>query len=110
MALHYDNDASYLNAPVGYVAVERVYALRFSEFNESDWKRLQETYEGLPGWAGTGSHGCSCWFSSEEVAPYLVASVEPSGLQVSGVLRPQEWYSWHEALSAKLSQFPVFEV
>jgi hypothetical protein len=110
MALHYDNDASYLNAPDGYVAVERVYALRISEFNESDLKHLQEAYEGLPGWAGTGSHGCSCWFGREEVAPYLVASVEPSGLQVSGILRPQEWHSWHEALVTKLSQFPVFEV
>ena len=110
MALYYDNDASYLNAPVGYVAVERVYALRCSEFNEDDWNRLLETYQGLPCWAGTGSHGCSCWFGSEEVAPYLVASVEPSGLQVSGVLHPQEWHSWHEALSTKLSQFPVFEV
>jgi hypothetical protein len=110
MALHYDNDTSYLNTPVGYVAVERVYALRFSEFNESDWKRLQETYEGLSGWAGTGSHGCSCWFGREEAAPYLLASVEPSGLQVSGVLRSQDWSSWHEALSTRLSQFPVFEV
>jgi hypothetical protein len=37
-------------------------------------------------------------------------SVEPSGLQVSGVLRSQDWSSWHEALSTRLSQFPVFEV
>jgi hypothetical protein len=110
MALYHDNDASYLKAPDGYVAVERVYALRLSEFSESDLKHLQETYEGLPGWAGTGSHGCSCWFGCEEVAPYLIASVEPSGLQVSGVLRPQDWHSWHEALVTRLPQLPVFEV
>lgn len=83
---------------------------RFSEFGEADWKRLQEAYELLPGWAGIGSHGCPCWFSRGEEAPYLVASVEPSGLQVSGVLRKQEWQSWREALEAKLSRFPVFEV
>ena len=110
MALYYDNDASHLTASEGYVAVERVYALRFSEFSEDDWKSLQGVYEGLPGWAGTGSHGCSCWFGREQAAPYLVASVEPSGLQVFGALRPQDWHSWHEALVTKLSQFPVFEV
>ena len=110
MALYYDNDASYLKAPEGHIAVERVYALRFSEFSEVDWKHLQETYEGLPGWAGIGSHGCPCWFGREEAAPYLVASVEPSGLQVSGVLRPQDWHCWHDALLTRLTQLPVFEV
>ena len=110
MALHYDNDATYLSAPKGYIAIERVYALRFSEFSDDDMKHLQETYEGLPSWAGIGSHGCPCWFGREEVAPYLVASVEPAGLQVSGILRPQEWLGWHEALLPKLSQLPVFEV
>ena len=110
MALYYDNDASYLKPPDGYAAVERVYALRFSEFEEKDWKRLQAIYENLPGWAGAGSHGCPSWFGREEVAPYLLASVEPSGLQVSGALHEHEWQSWHEALESKLFQFPVFEV
>ena len=110
MALYYDNDTSAQSAAPGQFAVERVYAMRFAEFSEQDWKGLQETYEGLPGWVGTGSHGCPCWFGSEEVAPYLVASVEPSGLLVSGVLSAQDWSRWHEALFTKLPQFPVFEV
>lgn len=110
MALYYDNDASTPTAAHGQFAVERVYAMRFSEFSEQDWKRLQETYESLPGWAGTGSHGCPCWFGSGEAAPYLLASVEPSGLLVSGVLSAQDWVRWHEALFPKLLQFPIFEV
>ena len=109
MALYYDNSTS-LSAPEGSVAVERVYAIRFAEFGEAEWKELSRVFEALPVWRGEGEHGCSCWFGRSEVAPYLLASVEPSGLLVTGVLGKHEWQQWHSQLVAGLSELPTFEV
>ena len=110
MTLYYDNDASYLPASSDAVPVERVYCLRFHEFSSTQWEQLQSLYESLPGWAGVGEHGCPCWFGTAEQPPFLVASVEPSGLQISGSLPSHDWRKWHEAFMAGLSGFPSFEV
>lgn len=109
MALYYDNPTS-LSSPGGAIPVERVYALRFAEFGEPEWKQLLHVFEVLPAWQGEGEHGCSCWFSRSEVASYLLASVEPSGLLVTGVLGKQEWERWHSHFVTCLGEFPTFEV
>ena len=110
MGIYYDNDAYHLPASSGAAPVERVYCLRFHEFSSEQWERLQSIYESLPGWAGVGEHGCPCWFGTAELPPFLVASVEPAGLQVSGSLNPDDWRQWHEAFVARLPDFPIFEV
>jgi hypothetical protein len=109
MALYYDNPTS-LSSTEGSVSFERVYALRFAEFGEAEWKQLLSMFEALPAWQGEGEHGCSCWFGKAEVAPYLLASVEPSGLLVTGVLGKQEWEQWHSGFVARLPELPTFEV
>lgn len=109
MALYYDNPTS-LSAPAGLVPVERVYALRFAEFSEVEWQQLLRLFETLPAWQGEGEHGCSCWFGRSEKTPYLLASVEPSGLLVTGVLGEKEWEQWHTLFFAGLGAFPTFEV
>jgi len=109
MALYYDNPTS-LSSPVGSIHVERVYAVRFAEFGEGEWEKLLRLFEALPAWQGEGEHGCSCWFSRSEVAPYLLASVEPSGLLVTGVLGKQEWEQWNSKFLACLRELPTFEV
>jgi hypothetical protein len=110
MAIYYDNDASHLPAAGSAVPVERVYCLRFNEFVPEHWENLQRIYESLPGWAGIGEHGCPCWFGGSESPPFLVASVEPSGLQVTGSLPVDDWSNWHEAFLATLKELPTFEV
>lgn len=109
MALFYDNNYSVSDAS-GYLEVERVFALRFSEFHETDWAKLSQIYESLPSWQGQGEHGCPCWFSKSEEAPFLFASVEPSGLQVIGVLGEAEWTKWSDKFVSKLDTLPTFEV
>ena len=110
MALHYDNDPSHFEVPSGYMAVERVYALKHGEFAEAQWQQLASVFESLPEWQGAGDHGCSCWFGRSEAAPYLLASVEPSGLQVSGIVTASQWQSWNERFVAQLGNVPTFEV
>ena len=110
MAIYYDNDASPLPVASNAVPVERVYCLRFHEFSSKQWEQLQSLYESLAGWAGVGEHGCPCWFGIGEHPPFLLASVEPSGLQVSGSLAPNDWSKWHEAFMACLRDLPTFEV
>lgn len=110
MAIFYDNDASYLPTSPTAAPVERVYCLRFNEFKPEHWERLQRIYESLPGWAGVGEHGCPCWFGSSSSPPFLVASVEPSGLQVSGSLPERDWSRWHDVFLASLAALPTFEV
>ena len=110
MSLYYDNDALHLPAGGGSVPIERVYCLRFSEFGQSEWNRLQALYESLPGWSGIGEHGCPCWFGATESPPFLLASVELSGLQVTGSLPPTEWVKWNETFVRALPGLPIFEV
>jgi len=109
MALFYDNDPSSLPSGTS-VPVERVYCLRFAEFEEEHWEELQRVYESLPGWVGIGEHGCSCWYGKSEEPPFLSASVEPSGLMISGSLPPHDWTEWHEAFNPVVSRLPHFEV
>ena len=105
---YYDNLGS--QPDDGNVAIDRVYCLLFSDFSESNWAALSKAYESLPGWIGTGAHGCPCWYSASETAPYLVASVEPSGLQVFGTLPADGWEQWHVAFLKHTSFLPSFEV
>ena len=60
MALYYDNESSFIASP-GYAAVERVFALRFSDFGDAEWQQLMQIFESLPEWQGEGEHGCACW-------------------------------------------------
>lgn len=109
MPHYYDNDPLYMASDEACEPVERVYCLQFSQFTSEHWTKLQGIYETLPGWVGIGTHGCPCWFGTSTTVPYLVASVEPSGLQVSGVLEPTLWTQWHSAFYPHVVEFPAFE-
>jgi hypothetical protein len=110
MALYYDNDTTSRPESGESVPVERVYCLRLNDFEAKQWEQLMRIYESLPGWVGVGEHGCPAWFSKSEQPPFLLASVEPSGLLVTGSLTPHAWQAWHEAFAPVLSRLPNFEV
>jgi hypothetical protein len=69
------------------------------------WDRLGSIYERLPGWLGYDP--VPWWFGNDGTRPpYLSASVEPPGLQVTGVLPAGEFARWHEAFMQALAEFP----
>ncbi|RKT85708.1 hypothetical protein SAMN05421805_1011445 [Saccharopolyspora antimicrobica] len=74
--------------------VERVYCLAWAEFTDEDWAALGRIYRDLPGWQ-PGSPDIARWFAPDDDAEqHLWASVEPSGLQVGGLLSADAWQAW----------------
>ena len=51
------------------------------------------------------------WFGADaEDIPHLFASVEPSGLQVCGVLPASDWLEWVSRFEPAIAALPSFEV
>lgn len=47
------------------------------------------------------------WFGDDEdVPPFLWASVEPTGLQVCGILPEAEWWTWDERFREAAGDLP----
>ncbi|MEV0052169.1 hypothetical protein AB0H34_16870 [Saccharopolyspora shandongensis] len=94
---YYDNAAE--PPPPGGAAVDcayvaRIYCLAWPRFTDSDWANLARIYQVLPGWQAD-SPDVARWFSTtEDGDAHLWASVEPSGLQVGGVLPAETWREW----------------
>ena len=87
------------------VEVERVYGLDWDRFGEIHWDALARIYEGLPG--AVRERDGPMWFGDDEdVPPYLWASVEPTGLQVHGVLPEADWCAWDERFRREADGLP----
>ena len=110
MSLFYDNSTDHVSAEVPLSAVERVYCLQFSDFTDADFTHLEEVYRRLPGWQGFTPDGLPSWFGFEGATPFLHASVEPSGLQLVGILTVEDWQAWDDAFRLHLPEFPTFDV
>jgi hypothetical protein len=103
----YDNQAP-LGDP-GTADVDRVYCLDWRRFGDREWSELDRIYRGLPGWVGY--RDVPFWFGADaEEVPHLFASVEPSGLQVCGVLPASDWLAWVSRFEAAIATLPSFEV
>jgi hypothetical protein len=107
-SIFYDN-LTVEPASSGSVAVNRVYCLHFSAFSDNEWNCLADAYERLPSWKGV-EDGCPCWFGFTESPSFLTASVEPSGLQVTGQVTSTELQQWHSAFLAVAKTLPTFHV
>jgi len=107
MSIYYDNNDL---SPAGTVDIDRVYCLRFNEFTEQHWATLGQIYTALPGWIGPGLDNCPCWFGASVGQPYIVASVEPSGLQITGTLPRGDFDRWHDTFLPRLTELPTFDV
>lgn len=92
----YDNlEATPIDGMSCLVEVERVYGLDWDRFDEDHWQALTLIYEGLPG--AVRHRDVPWWFGDDEdVPPFLWASVEPTGLQVCGILPEADWWAWDE--------------
>jgi hypothetical protein len=107
-SLWYENNTS--PALNGYVNVDRVYCLSFSEFTERNWSQLSAIYTSLPGWAGSGTEGLPHWFGLSETPPYIYASVELSGLHIVGSIPQDDLQLWHHTFLESFTNLPVFKV
>lgn len=80
-----------------FIRVDYMYCIDEWNFVDNDWAKLLSIFRMLP---GNYEERSSTWFGGneeEERPPYLVGSVEPPGLQVSGVLAAEDWRNWHSS-------------
>jgi len=109
MTTFYDNPTGHIAANDTSVPVERVYGLRIEECTESQLRALDQLYRSLPGWIDY-LDGIPHWFGRTGTVPALSASVEPSGLIVSGTVPVGAWESWDTRFRQGTAGFPSFEV
>lgn len=79
------------------------------------WKKVAKLYEVMPGWMGFGTkekgeEGIPYWFSFDEEEKHILASVEPSGLQFSGLMKLDEWNHWKFEFKQKATELLGFKV
>jgi hypothetical protein len=92
----------------GVADLDRVYRFAWHEFTQNHWDKLDAIYKRLPGWIGYDQ--VPWWFGKDESkSPHLTASVEPPGLQVTGVLPAGQFASWHDAFMEAIRDFPAGE-
>jgi len=95
--------------------IDKTYNLPTSTMTDDQWEALGQVYRTLPSFLGAPGDHCPSWFGLEpedesEMTPYLVASVEPSGLQVSGYLEYAVWKEWDRAFMERATAALGFSV
>jgi hypothetical protein len=76
------------------------------------WSKVQEMYSQLEGWMGDG-HDLPYWFGFNQNQKHICASVEPSGLQFTGLMDDKEWEQWAaqvKELASKVLGYKVREI
>lgn len=95
--------------PPGHLRIDRVYRLDWDRFESSDWQKLSQIYQALPG--AVRYLDLPYWFGENEgTPPFLSACVEPPGLQVFGILSGSDWRAWDEAFQTLADGLPSYEV
>ncbi len=90
------------------IKIDRVYCLDFNDFHKDTWDKLADIYSKLP--KQIINNSVPSWFGEEGKSEnYLYASVEPSGLQVVGVLNSEDWFVWEAIFNDMIKDLPSFE-
>ena len=74
------------------------------------WDKIESVYVSMPHWAGF-TDGYPKW--SGDDGKLIEASVEPSGLQLSGSLPQKEWNDWLKLIKNRLTSvldYPIGEL
>ncbi len=111
MDWYYDNNFEIHQANPDFVEFERVYCLQFYAFTEKQWGELELIHQQLPG--TRYQLDVPHWYGNDENhPPYLWISIEPSGLQVVGILPLNDWVEWDEKFrkQIELTALPTFEI
>ena len=69
------------------------------------WEKIEKIYESMPYWAGC-KNGPQ-WIGKNID---LWASVEPSGIQISGIMPGDIWEEWYSLLKRRLTDVLGYEI
>jgi len=69
--------------------------------SKEEWDKVEKVFKELDGWMNHEQY--AYWYGEEDDDRYITASVEPSGLLLSGKIEDDLWTSWLTMLCAKLS-------
>lgn len=69
------------------------------------WEKISKIYSSMPYWAG--NENGPRWIGSDID---LWASVEPSGIQIAGVMPDDIWEGWYTLLKQKLTDALGYEI
>lgn len=107
----YDNAMDQDPEEPDWYDIERIYTFHWDAFSESDWKRLTDVMNSLPGHVET-DESFARWYSltDDPKNGYLWGSVEPPGLQVAGTLQIEVWRHWDEAFRTSIESSPFREL
>ncbi len=72
------------------------------ELPDETWRSISEIYQQMPGWRDY-KDGVPYWFGYDGDPQFVWASVEPSGLLISGQLNPDRWNGWISELMTRLT-------
>ncbi|GKX66432.1 hypothetical protein [Inconstantimicrobium mannanitabidum] len=72
---------------------------------EEIWNKLNDVYQSMPYWAGNDNE--VKWIGKDVD---LWASVEPSGIQISGIMPDCIWNEWYSSLKHKLTESLGYEI
>lgn len=72
---------------------------------EEIWDKINEVYKSMPYWAGNDNE--VKWIGKDID---LWASVEPSGIQIAGIMPDYIWNEWYSSLKHKLTESLGYEV
>jgi len=65
------------------------------DLSPAGWETLVEVYKAMPGWVdGSARDGCPMWWPDGSAAGMIGASVEPSGLLITGDVSQITWQRW----------------
>ena len=71
------------------------------DLSEQEWEKVSAVYKSMGGWLDNTEQ--AYWYGTEEDNEYIYASVEPSGLVISGKVNEMMWLGWVTKICAKLS-------
>ncbi|MEY2878198.1 MAG: hypothetical protein RLZZ15_578 [Verrucomicrobiota bacterium] len=89
--------------------VGRTYTVSY-DMQDAQWKKLAAVYARMPEFIGFDKEGVPAWFGRKEKEKHLLASVEPSGLRVDGLLDEDDWVRWDARFREQASLELGFEV
>jgi len=72
-----------------------------NNLSEQEWEEVSAVYKSMDGWLDNNEQ--AYWYGTEEDSEFISASVEPSGLVISGKVNQIIWLAWCTKLCAKLS-------
>jgi hypothetical protein len=90
--------------------INKTYTVPWRTMSPDHWAALEQVYRSLPNFIGYTPDKCPLWFGADPIddtspsTPFLCASVEPGGLQVSGYLSDEQWTEWDAVFMDRASR------